>query len=218
MLSAQIYRETEMTAKTPKSTAKTAKPKNQHRYGIGLMLFAILIIVFAMVSPKQEKTVKLEATGTTKPQVTQTKPQPKIETKQLEEQIAIPYQSVSENDGSLESGKTATTPGVNGQKVITYEVTFTDDKETARKVVNERVSLPPVNQVTRIGTKVAPKPTPAPAASNCNTNYSGCVPIASDVDCAGGSGDGPAYVSGPLQVIGSDVYRLDADHDGIACE
>jgi len=24
--------------------------------------------------------------------------------------------------------------------------------------------------------------------------YSGCVPIASDVDCAGGSGNGPAYL------------------------
>jgi hypothetical protein len=54
--------------------------------------------------------------------------------------------------------------------------------------------------------------------SSCNLNYSGCVPIASDVDCAGGSGDGPAYVSGSINVIGSDIYDLDRDHDGIACE
>ncbi len=54
--------------------------------------------------------------------------------------------------------------------------------------------------------------------SNCDPNYSGCVPIASDVDCAGGSGDGPAYVSGPITVIGSDIYGLDRDKDGIACE
>lgn len=52
----------------------------------------------------------------------------------------------------------------------------------------------------------------------CNSNYSGCVPIASDVDCAGGSGNGPEYVSGPIQVIGSDIYDLDRDNDGIACE
>ncbi|TDC30351.1 hypothetical protein E1211_24400 [Micromonospora sp. 15K316] len=45
-----------------------------------------------------------------------------------------------------------------------------------------------------------------------------CVPIASDVDCAGGSGDGPAYVDGPLQVIGRDIYDLDRDGDGIACD
>jgi hypothetical protein len=44
------------------------------------------------------------------------------------------------------------------------------------------------------------------------------VPIASDVDCAGGSGNGPAYVRGPVQVVGVDIYDLDRDHDGIACE
>jgi hypothetical protein len=43
------------------------------------------------------------------------------------------------------------------------------------------------------------------------------VPITSDVDCAGGSGDGPAY-TGAVQVIGSDIYDLDSDDDGMACE
>lgn len=52
----------------------------------------------------------------------------------------------------------------------------------------------------------------------CDPNYSGCVPIASDVDCAGRSGDGPAYVKGPVKVIGKDIYRLDRDRDGIGCE
>ena len=60
----------------------------------------------------------------------------------------------------------------------------------------------------------APKAKPAPA---CHSSYTPCVPIASDVDCAGGSGDGPAYV-GVVRVIGPDVYGLDADHDGIGCE
>lgn len=54
--------------------------------------------------------------------------------------------------------------------------------------------------------------------SNCDPNYSGCVPIASDVDCAGGRGNGPAYVRGPVRVIGTDIYELDRDGDGIACE
>jgi hypothetical protein len=63
-----------------------------------------------------------------------------------------------------------------------------------------------------------PKDTPAPPAGKCDPNYSGCVPIASDVDCKGGSGNGPAYVSGPVQVIGSDIYKLDNDNDGVGCE
>ncbi|WP_091718817.1 hypothetical protein [Pseudarthrobacter equi] len=66
----------------------------------------------------------------------------------------------------------------------------------------------------------APRAVPvAPAAgTGCDPNYSGCVPIASDVDCAGGSGNGPAYVRGPVQVIGSDIYGLDRDGDGFGCE
>jgi hypothetical protein len=71
--------------------------------------------------------------------------------------------------------------------------------------------------------KPAPALTPAPqpqpqASNNCDPNYSGCVPIASDVDCTGGSGNGPAYVAGPVHVIGSDIYGLDRDGDGIGCE
>lgn len=57
------------------------------------------------------------------------------------------------------------------------------------------------------------------SAVGLQPDYSGCVPNDPvDVDCAGGSGNGPSYVRGPVQVIGSDVYRLDTDHDGIGCE
>ena len=64
----------------------------------------------------------------------------------------------------------------------------------------------------------APAPAPVATQSKCDPNYSGCVPIASDVDCAGGSGNGPAYVRGPVEVIGSDIYGLDRDGNGLACE
>lgn len=62
-------------------------------------------------------------------------------------------------------------------------------------------------------------PTPSvESKSKCDPNYSGCVPIASDVDCAGGKGNGPAYVRGPVSVIGTDIYDLDRDGDGTACD
>ena len=68
--------------------------------------------------------------------------------------------------------------------------------------------------------QAAPEPEPKsePKSSGCDSNYDGCVPIASDVDCEGGSGNGPAYVSGPVQVTGTDKYGLDNDKDGIGCE
>ena len=77
------------------------------------------------------------------------------------------------------------------------------------------VPPPPVAPPT-----AAPQTSPpvAPAPSSCDPNYTGCVQVASDVDCAGGSGNGPAYVNGPVQIIGSDVYDLDSDGDGIGCE
>lgn len=68
-----------------------------------------------------------------------------------------------------------------------------------------------------------PRPAPAPAppaGGGCHPSYSGvCVPIDSDVDCPGGSGNGPSYAPGRnFNVVGPDVYGLDSDSDGVACE
>jgi resuscitation-promoting factor RpfB len=61
--------------------------------------------------------------------------------------------------------------------------------------------------------------TQARAEDGCDPNYAdACVPIASDVDCAGGGGNGPEYVQGPVRVVGTDIYGLDRDGDGIACD
>ncbi|APE34003.1 hypothetical protein BOX37_08495 [Nocardia mangyaensis] len=60
-------------------------------------------------------------------------------------------------------------------------------------------------------------PPPPPPSGECHPSYDPCLPITSDVDCAGGSGDGPVY-SGPVRVIGPDDYGLDSDGDGFGCE
>ena len=87
-----------------------------------------------------------------------------------------------------------------------------------RNLINTFVKRQAVGQVKLVGTHVKPKPKPKPA-SNCDPNYAGaCVPVASDVDCAGGSGDGPAYVQGPVRVVGEDIYDLNRDDDNIACD
>lgn len=62
-------------------------------------------------------------------------------------------------------------------------------------------------------------PTAPASAQSCDPNYTGaCVPIASDVDCGGGSGNGPAYVHYQVRVVGRDIYKLDRDGNGIGCE
>ena len=52
----------------------------------------------------------------------------------------------------------------------------------------------------------------------CTPGYDPCIPPGPDVDCAGGRGDGPRYIEGPVYVSGSDPYDLDRDRDGIGCE
>ncbi len=66
---------------------------------------------------------------------------------------------------------------------------------------------------------VAEEATAEEEASECDPNYSGaCLdPYASDYDCEGGSGNGPAY-TGTVTVVGEDHYGLDSDSDGTGCE
>ena len=65
-----------------------------------------------------------------------------------------------------------------------------------------------------------PPPPPTTSARNCHPSYEGaCLdPTASDYDCAGGSGNGPKYVQGPVKVRPPDPFDLDADADGLGCE
>lgn len=70
-----------------------------------------------------------------------------------------------------------------------------------------------------MGAAVGVAPATGAQHGSCDSNYSGgCVPVASDVDCEGGSGNGPEYVSGPVTVVGDDIYELDGNGDGVACE
>lgn len=82
--------------------------------------------------------------------------------------------------------------------------------------------LLPGSTITLTIAKKAPPPPPAPSTSvssgsGCTAGYSPCLPLASDYDCAGGSGDGPKY-TGFVTVTGSDPYGLDSDGDGSGCE
>jgi resuscitation-promoting factor RpfB len=65
-----------------------------------------------------------------------------------------------------------------------------------------------------------PPPPSGGGGGNGTSGYSPCLPPASDYDCAGGTGDGPAYTEPGVvyTVSGSDPYGLDADNDGDGCE
>jgi hypothetical protein len=136
---------------------------------------------------------------------------PTIEKRRVTETQEIPFETKTVNDRTLATGtQQVRTQGVAGVRTLTYEVTFTNGAQTDKKLIVETVTQAPITMVIAVGIK---------QVSQCDPNYSGaCVPIASDVDCAGGSGNGPAYVRGPVKVIGTDIYDLDRDGDGWGCE
>ncbi|MEN9710493.1 MAG: hypothetical protein RL441_485 [Actinomycetota bacterium] len=51
---------------------------------------------------------------------------------------------------------------------------------------------------------------PIKTMRGCEANYGGCLPIVDDLDCAD--------IEAMVEVTGEDVYRLDRDNDGKACE
>jgi hypothetical protein len=52
---------------------------------------------------------------------------------------------------------------------------------------------------------------------SCVPGYHPCIAPGPDVDCAGGGGDGPRFVRGPIRVTGRDPYLLDENGDGVGC-
>ncbi|MCS5713471.1 G5 domain-containing protein [Herbiconiux sp. CPCC 205716] len=168
------------------------------------------------VTPSPKKTAAPTPTPT---------PTPVVGTQLVDVSEPIPFASSSYDEPTLELGASVTvTAGVPGTLVKRWQITTTDGVETSRSLVSETVTAAPVDELIAIGSlqpapPPAPEAAPAPEGGGCDPNYAGgCVPIDSDVDCPGGSGNGPSYAPGPVQVIGSDIYDLDRDGDGWACD
>jgi resuscitation-promoting factor RpfB len=160
------------------------------------------------------RTATVPATATATPSVassTSAQASPVVEKRIITDRRAIPFKTMRVNDSTLSKGSTrVSNPGARGAEILTYKVTFRNGIQTHKELIRKVIVTAPVTQVIAVGIK---------ETQQCDPNYSGaCVPIASDVDCAGGSGNGPAYVQGPVQVVGTDIYGLDRDGDGIGCE
>ena len=123
-------------------------------------------------------------------------------------------------DGTLDVGAALIAEGHAIARYDSRDGYGVHERETAY-VALDAISEPFVCDEGQLTLFEAPAPVPvsplaAVSSSACDPNYDGCVPIDSDVDCAGGSGNGPSY-TGQVQVVGVDVYDLDRDGDGVAC-
>jgi uncharacterized protein YabE (DUF348 family) len=96
------------------------------------------------------------------------------------------------NDSTLSKGNTRVrSHGVRGVETLTYKVTFRNGIQVHKELVRKVIVRAPITRVIAVGTK---------EAQQCDPNYSG------------------ACVQGPVQVVGTDIYGLDSDGDGIGCE
>jgi resuscitation-promoting factor RpfB len=117
------------------------------------------------------------------------------ELRTLTETKPVAFQSTTQNDSSLASGTTkVTTAGVNGVETVTYRVTYTNGIETSREKVSDQITTQPVNQVTAIGTYVAPiqncpNGTYVNTAGNtvCSPYSSPSAPVGATAQCLDGT-------------------------------
>jgi hypothetical protein len=134
--------------------------------------------------------------------------------------------SQSQNTGSSTTASTTSTARA------------TDERSVTQQPIPTSVSVATPKSPPRTTTKATQPPHPAPkpvprtttratqsrpsssAARNCDPAYPDvCLHDGiGDYDCAGGSGNGPNYVSGPIRVLPPDPFDLDRDGDGIGCE
>ena len=135
-----------------------------------------------------------------------------LSTRMVTEVQPVAYPTRIVDDATLNAGaRRVLTHGVPGSRTVTYRVTFLGEQQSAKELVRSVVTKRPVTMVVAVGTRTPRQD------DDCNANYSGCVPVTVDVDCAGG-GNGPVYVRGPIEVVGIDIYHLDLDGNALACD
>ena len=143
----------------------------------------------------------------------QAKTESVITNKTVEETEVIAFSKTNINDSSLIAGTTKVqTQGVNGVKTLTYKVTYENNKQANKELIKEVVSIPPVDEVTVIGTKAATVATAPASTSSCDPNYTPCIPYVS------GNGLNCGDIKVMVRVIGTDHNKFDADNDGYGCE
>lgn len=127
----------------------------------------------------------------------QTQNPDKVTHETVTETKAIPFETTEQSTSSLLKGDTKTlAEGVNGERVITYNVTYTNGIETARVKVSDKTTKEPITRIIAIGTYVAPAPQPScpngtyvNSAGNtvCSPYQSSSAPAGATAECRDGT-------------------------------
>jgi uncharacterized protein YabE (DUF348 family) len=122
------------------------------------------------------------------------------------DQQTVDFGTDYQNDSSMDKGTTKVLrEGVPGSKHAVYEVLSVKGVEKSRKQIDEIIDTQPISKLIAVGTKVA-------IQTNCDPNYSPCIPY-----YAGNALNCPD-IGIRVRVIGYDHNRFDADGDGWGCD
>lgn len=135
---------------------------------------------------------------------------PVVETHVETKEEAVPYDTVQTYDGTLPKDVAVVrVEGADGKKVVKTEVKTKDGVEISRALISESITVPPVDKIVAIGTKVVQKHNDG----SCDPHYTPCVKkTGHDIDCKD--------IGYQVHVVtpGEDPYDLDRDTDGIGCD
>lgn len=85
----------------------------------------------------------------------------RVTTDTVVETEEIGYETAYEDDSSLPKGEEyVSRDGENGQKEVSYQVTYVDGTEESREATGETVTKEPVSKVVKVGTKEEAPPAP----------------------------------------------------------
>jgi len=126
-----------------------------------VLALVVSLFSFAVVAP-----AATHATSADSQTKSQNHKKPKITHKKVTKTEVIKFSTKTQNDTTLPQGQTKIAQtGINGQKKVTYKVTYANGKATKWKAVFTKVIKQPKPQITIIGTYVAPAPAPKPVAT-----------------------------------------------------
>jgi hypothetical protein len=199
------------------------------RWIVGLAAVSVVLGVVALGnggegSPEAASTAR-PATSESLPPVTTTTSLPATSTSPPTTTIATV--EVPKLVGLRQASAKAALAGRGLRARVTYRSTASDPAGT---VISQSrgtgAGVLPDSRITMVVAKAPPPPTTAPPpptttpARSCDPSYPDvCLdPDALDYDCAGGSGNGPRYVNGPIRVRPPDPFDLDREGDGWGCE
>lgn len=110
------------------------------------------ILTYPDIGEKEPTSNNKHTTDTRINQIKKNKDSVKIKTETYDEKIT--YKIEQRHDASLHKGQTKIKQvGKNGQREVLIEVSYTNNKETSRKIISNTVIEEPINEIILVGTK-----------------------------------------------------------------